>query len=233
MSQTITLPRTGRSSTPTTTDLTMTRTLLAGGAIAGPLFIATAIVQAVTRVGFDPRRHPISLLSLGDWGWVQILNFVITGLLFIACAVGMRRALHPGRAGVWGPWLVGAFGVSLVAGGVFVADPALGFPPGTPEGMPAQFSWHGIAHAIAPMVGFLSLIVACFVLARRYAGLNQRGWAVTSTTIGAIVLFLSILPDTGTGFVPLLAATVLGFGWASAMAAHLRASLPTQASVSN
>ena len=41
--------------------------------------------------------HPLSLLSLGDLGWIQIANFVVTGLLVTACAIGMRRVLHPAR----------------------------------------------------------------------------------------------------------------------------------------
>jgi len=76
----------------------------------------------LTRPGFDIRRHAVSQLSLGDLGWVQITNFILSGLLVIACAVGMRRALHEGRAGTWGPLLVGAYGLGLVAAGVFVAD---------------------------------------------------------------------------------------------------------------
>ena len=124
------------------------RALLACGVAAGPLFVLVALAQAVLRAGFDPNDHPVSLLSLGDLGWIQITNFIVAGLLFVACALGMRRALHPGRAGTWGPWLVGAFGVSLVLGGVFVADPALGFPPGTPEGTADDMTWHGVLHAI-------------------------------------------------------------------------------------
>jgi hypothetical protein len=46
--------------------------------------------------GVDLSRHPLSLLSLGDLGWIQIANFVVTGVLYVACAVGMRRALGPG-----------------------------------------------------------------------------------------------------------------------------------------
>jgi hypothetical protein len=57
--------------------------------------------------GFDLSRHPISLLSLGSLGWIQIANFVVTGGLYVACAVGMWRALRPGRNGTWGPcWSV-------------------------------------------------------------------------------------------------------------------------------
>lgn len=50
---------------------------------------------------------------------------------------------------------------------MFIGDAGLGFPPGAPEGIPDELSWHGIAHAIAPPVAFLALIIACFVLALR------------------------------------------------------------------
>ena len=36
---------------------------------------------------------PASVLGNGDLGWVQIANFLVTGLLVIGAAVGMRRAL--------------------------------------------------------------------------------------------------------------------------------------------
>jgi uncharacterized protein DUF998 len=77
-----------------------TRRLLICGVLAGPFFVAVAGVQVATRDGFDLARHLLSLLSLGDLGWIQIGNFVVSGLLSIAFAVGMRRALHPGRAGI-------------------------------------------------------------------------------------------------------------------------------------
>jgi hypothetical protein len=92
---------------------TQTTRLLACGILAGPLFLAVWLLQALTRDGFDPSRHPLSLLSLGELGWIQIANFVVTGLLYVACAVGMWRVLHPGRSGTWGPVLVGGFGVGL------------------------------------------------------------------------------------------------------------------------
>ena len=72
--------------------------MLACGVVAGPLFIVVGVLQMLTRDGFDPGRHPLSLLSLGDLGWIQIANFVIVGLLFIASAVGMRRVLYPAGA---------------------------------------------------------------------------------------------------------------------------------------
>ena len=79
--------------TPDTTseETSTTRRLLACGIVAGPLFLVVALIQAFTRDGFDLSRHPISLLSLGELGWIQIANFIVTGGLYVACAVGLRR----------------------------------------------------------------------------------------------------------------------------------------------
>jgi hypothetical protein len=221
MTQKIATSYGGALNAPTERTTKATRALLACGVVAGPLFIVVGLIQAFIRSGFDFGRHPLSLLSLGDLGWVQITNFVVAGLLFVASAVGMRQALYSGRGRIWGPLLIGAFGVSLVAGGVFVADPAFGFPPGTPEGAPGHLSWHGILHAVAPAVGFNSLIAACFVFARRFADLKQRGWAAYSVATGVAVLALSVWPNLSGNFVPLWVAAALGFGWASVLAARL------------
>jgi Protein of unknown function (DUF998) len=200
-----------------------TRALLICGAVAGPLFIVVAVAQALTRTGFDPSKHPLSLLSLGGAGWIQITNFVVTGLLFVAAAIGMRRALRRGRAGTWGPRLIGAFGGALVAGGVFLSDPGLGFPAGAPEGIPDKMSWHAMVHAAAPVIGFLALSLACFVFARRAFARNNRGWAVFSVAIGIGIQALGVISNATLNFLPLGAAMVLGFGWASVQVARLLA----------
>jgi hypothetical protein len=82
-------------------DSQLTSKLLTAGYIAGPFFIALSLLQAFTREGFDWIRHPASLLSLGDLGFIQIANFVITGLLFIACAVGLKRIVTAGVGRKW------------------------------------------------------------------------------------------------------------------------------------
>ncbi len=221
-------PATPRSGIPasTATATNGTRALLACGVIAGPLFIVVALLQVLTRDGFDLRRHPLSLLSLGDLGWIQIANFVVAGLLSVAFAVGLRRVLHPDWGRTWGPLLIGLYGVGLIAGGVFVADPALGFPSGAPAGIPDQLSWHGALHAVAPPVAFLSLIVACLVLARRFAALPQRGWAAYSAATGVALLGIMAWPDQDTVGVQLAVAVVLGWAWLSLLAARLLTHVP-------
>ena len=77
----------------------VTRSLLGYGIIAGPIYVAVSLTQALTRPGFDLSRHAWSLLENGALGWIQITNFIVTGLMTLAGAVGLRRALPsgPGR----------------------------------------------------------------------------------------------------------------------------------------
>jgi hypothetical protein len=145
----IVTPEAGAPSSVSEGTASKTRALLACGIVAGPLFLAVALTQAFTRQGFDLSRHPLSLLSLGDLGWIQITSFVVTGVLYVACAVGMRRALGPGPGAAWGPRLVGVLGIGLIMGGVFLTDAGAGFPPGAPAGAP-EISWHGMLHNVAP-----------------------------------------------------------------------------------
>ena len=65
MSRRIAPPEAGAPSGSPATTTKKTRALLACGVVAGPLFIAVAVLQALTRQGFDPSRHPLSLLSPG------------------------------------------------------------------------------------------------------------------------------------------------------------------------
>jgi hypothetical membrane protein len=229
MSRRISPPEAGAPGGSPATTTNRTRALLACGVVAGPLFLAVAVLQALTRDGFDLSRHPLSLLSLGELGWIQIANFVVAGLLSVAFAVGLRRVLQPGRGGRWGPLLVGAYGVGLIMGGVFVTDAGAGFPPGAPAGAPEQLSWHGVLHAIAPVLAFLSLIAACFVLARRFAGLGQRGWATYCVATGVALLGLLAWPDQDTVIAQLAVAIVLGWAWLSVLAARLLRGLPDAA----
>src|SRR5215510_13610204 len=131
-----------------------TRALLTCAVVAGPLWWAVVLVQMLVRPGFDIRRHAISLLSLGDVGWIQVANFILAGALLVAGAFGMGRALDSGRARTWGSLLVGAFGLGLIGAGLFAPDPLNGFPAGTPDG-PGHLSGHGALHLLFSSASFL------------------------------------------------------------------------------
>lgn len=198
----------------------MSKRLLACGVVAGPIFIAVWLIQALSRDGFDLTYHPLSLLSLGDLGWIQIANFVLTGALFVACAVGMRRVLHPGRAGTWGPILIGINGVGLIAAGIFVTDAGAGFPPGAPAGAP-EISWHGILHEVGFLAATLSWLAACFVFARRFAAGRQWAWVWVSVAAPVAVLVLVAWPDLDGLSLRLVLASAVSYGFVAAVSVHL------------
>ncbi|MGC4867471.1 DUF998 domain-containing protein [Micromonospora sp. DT53] len=192
---------------------TTTRALLAGGVVAGPLFIVVAAAQVLTRDGFDLSRQPLSLLALGDLGWIQITNFVLTGLLALAGAVGLRRALRGELGGTWGPALIAVHGVGLIIGGVLVSDPSMGWPAGAPEGAPATLSWHAVGHGVGAGLAFGSLPIACLVFARAWWRAGQRGWAAFSVGSALAVVAILAWPDQDTLSVRMALACVVTFGW--------------------
>jgi hypothetical protein len=202
----------------------LTRALLACGVVAGPLYIVVGLIQMLIRDGFDIRRHALSLLSNGDLGWIQISNFLLTGLLVIAGVAGMRRVLRGSRGGTWGPLLIGVYGSGLVGAGLFRADPALGFPPGLPVDAYGVISWHGMMHLVVGAIGFFGLIAACMVFARRFFALGERGWAAYSIATGVLFFaaFFGIASGSQGPFSLIFAiAVVIAWAWISAMAARL------------
>ncbi|MFF2372295.1 DUF998 domain-containing protein [Agromyces sp. NPDC058110] len=197
-----------------------TRGLVLAGVVAGPLFVTTGLVQVLTREGFDLTRHPLSLLSLGDRGYVQIANFVVAAILMLAFAVGARRSLGDGPGRAWAPALFAVYGVGLVLGGAFTADPALGFPLGTPDGYPTEWTCHGGVHAFAAPLAFLALVGVTFVVAKRLRWEGHRAAAAWSIAIGLLCLLLCI-PFGPAASVRLFVGVALGFAWITVYAAHL------------
>ncbi|MEV7551490.1 DUF998 domain-containing protein [Amycolatopsis sp. NPDC089917] len=194
------------------------RALLAAGAASGPLYFLVSLTQAAVREGFDMTKHPASMLSNGDAGWIQVTNFLVSGVLMLVGAIGLSRTLEPGRGSTWGPRLLGAFGVSLLFAAVFKADPGNGFPVGAGQ---ATISTAGILHMAAGSVGFLSLIVATFVFASRFAREGHRGWAVYSRATGVAFFasFAGISSGNANAVVMLAfwATVILAWGWVTAV----------------
>lgn len=78
---------------------------------------------------------------------MQILDFVVTALLLVGAAVGLRRASAGGAGSTWTLILIALTGVGLVVAGVFPADAGAGFPAGAPEGAPVM-SAVGAVHEV-------------------------------------------------------------------------------------
>ena len=209
-----------------------TRLLIAGGAIGPLLFIIVLLIEGATRPGYDAWHNYGSSLSLGPGGWMQIANFIVCGLLMLCFAIGLRQVFRTGRGSVWGPILLGVFGVGLIVAGVFVTDPSLGYPPGTHTSGPQTL--HGTIHGVNAIITFGSLAIACFVMARRFAGdPNWKGWALYSLVTGVLVVgsFIAsavvsaldesgVYPGSPTGLIQRI-GIIAGWVWIALMALRI------------
>ena len=111
----------------------------------------------------------------------------------------------------------------MVVAGLFPPDPLLGFPPGALAGIPAQMSEHATLHGVGFFVAFLSLIVACFVFARRYFVVGRPGWGSYSIATGFItpLLILAGMMIQSTTSISFFVVGIIAFGWVGAVAAQL------------
>jgi hypothetical protein len=202
----------------------VTKSLLGYGVIAGPIYVLAVAGQMATRDGFDPTRHAASQLANGDLGWLQIATFLVTGAMTIAAAIGVHRAIGPGRLSAWAAGLLAAYGAGLIAAGVFRADPSDGFPPGTPPGI-GEISWHGLAHLTVAGIGFACLVAACFAVGAWFARTGQAVWAWFSRTTGAVFAGSFIALSSGSGgattILAFTAAVVLAWAWLTAVSVTL------------
>jgi hypothetical protein len=177
--------------------------------------------------GLKPRRLSVGS-SPAAYGGLKpdAVNFVICGGLIFGFAIGLRRMLAPdGRGSTWGPRLIAALGLALVVAGVFVTDPAQGYPLGTPSGPAVTTSWHGAIHAFAGVMIFVVLLpIACYVMASYFANaVNSRGWTLYSIATGLVIwasftaYIVAGLHNGPAGFYERI-AIIAGWGWIALLA---------------
>jgi hypothetical membrane protein len=195
-----------------------TRFLPACGAAGATLFITVFLVDGFVHENYSPLRNTVSELAIGPGGWIQIANFVVTGCLMTAFAVGLHRTMSRGepapgtadRAG-WAPWLIALYGLSLIVVGVFVSDPVAGL----------STTVHGNVHLLVSLVVFGALTAACFVLGRRFP---ERGWRVYSRVVGVVVPVFFIAVGAGppaySGLMQRV-AIVAGWTWIAAVSVRM------------
>ncbi|WP_147533459.1 DUF998 domain-containing protein [Bacillus marasmi] len=156
--------------------------------ILSPIFFVTVfLIDGATRPDYDPYYHWISHLSLGERGWIGIVNLIVMGINITFLGILARKCLR-GKRTSWGPRLILLLGIGLLLCGVFVIDPMLDYPPETQ----AHLSLIGIFHFISSFVMFEALIATCFVMAFRFS----KWFSVYSIISGSLIL-LSIIICVG------------------------------------
>jgi len=161
-----------------------TRSLLGWGVVAGPFYLVVGLTLALTRPGFDLTQHALSLLMLGELGWLQRANLILTGLMAIVAAIGIVRAVRNGR-GLAMEVLTIVYGAGLILSAVFAPDPVEGFPPGSTA---SEFSLSGILHLVFGAIGFAAIAAAALAHAGWSRSIGAKGRATVSVVLGVVVL---------------------------------------------
>jgi hypothetical protein len=204
----------------------VTRALLRCGLVAGPVFLGVAAVEGGRRPHYRALRHPVSSLALGGRSGTQVTNFLVSGALCGAFAVGLARARVAGAR--LDPWLIALSGSGLVACGVFPADPVNGYPPGTPP-QPEHMTPAGVAHLVASSAIMIGVPATTAIQAwvahrtgdRRWMKVSVAATGLTATSFaGACAGFaqVSVLPEVA-GLLQRV-AVASAFAWLAGLAAR-------------
>ena len=161
-------------------------------------------------IGWEPLKDPSgawpSGLSLGPYGWMQDLNFALSGVLLAIFAVGLHRGIRGGSK--VGPALlfIAGLAMALLA---FETDPIERAGPRT---------LHGWIHDASFVLFALALVSALFLLWRRM--LEDRRWRRHARyTLVTAILAMALLLSPGVAYYLFLVVVLV---WFEATAIKLR-----------
>ncbi len=162
--------------------------------VVGPVLFAGGLATLTTlqydfllEIGWEPLKDPSgawpSGLSLGPYGWMQDLNFALSGVLLAIFAVGLHRGIRGGSKA--GPALlfIAGLAMALLA---FETDPIE---------RAGTRTLHGWIHDASFVLFVLALVSALFLLWRLMREDRLwRGYArytLVTAVLAVILLFLS------------------------------------------
>jgi hypothetical protein len=205
----------------------LTRTLLGWGVVAGPFYLLVGIIQGVVRDGFSFSKHALSHLMLGDGGWLQSANLILSGFMVIAAAIGFYRVISANERSRVARTLIITYGAALIGSGLFPPGPADGFPD---PGSTAEMTTTGVVHLAFGAIGFLALSGATFVVARWFVSEGKSSLAVRSRAAGVVVLvgfMAGAALSAGTAGVLLIwISVVAGWSWLAMTSIWLYRTVP-------
>jgi hypothetical membrane protein len=155
---------------------------LAAGVVAPIWFITLVIVQGVRQPDYSHIAMPISALAAWPSGWMQNLNFFVSGGLFAAFAIGLHHAIRPARLGSVGVGLLLASCVGLWMAALFPWISVSGVPTEPPS------------HIVGAVLTFVCGSTGHVILSRRMSA--DPEWRDLSTYVlatGIVMLLLFIV----------------------------------------
>ncbi len=178
---------------PATNKKTNWRRLAAWAGIIGTvLFVATFTAEGWIRAEYDPLSMYVSELALGPRGWIQSINFMLLGLMFIIHSSGIAAEFKKSKKFLVGPVLLYIIGASFLLSGFFTMDPV--------STLPEQATVHGRLHDLFGALVFMLAPISCFVFLRYFR--NDLKWQplfkwtlVAGIVITAAVIIMSVGPN--------------------------------------
>lgn len=124
------------------------------GVVGVGLFALTVVALHILDPDLSVIDEPISVYSLGEYGWLSQLGTIAMGLGLIAIALGLRETLVSGKR-VTASWvLVLIAGLGFIISGLFVTDPTGAIESTT----------SGTLHDLGGYLSMLSVLITVWML---------------------------------------------------------------------
>lgn len=196
------------------------RRLALAGIVFPFLFAALVIVQGLLQPEYSHVSMPISALAAFPYGWIQVANFLVAGILLTLFAVAQHRGVRSTPRGVLGPAFQFVGGLGVVGAGLFSWRMVDGVPTRTPS------------HVVAAATAFAFTGLGIIVTSRRLA--EDPDWSplasytrATGFAVLAVFVIFTFLAADGAplqrwvGLVQRIMC-VIWFTWLVLMALRLR-----------
>jgi hypothetical membrane protein len=157
------------------------RGLALAGIVAPIWFTALVVLQGFLQPDYSHVRLPISALAAWPTGWIQDVNFYVTGALTMIFAFALHRGVRPTRRGAIGCALFAMGGLGIVLAGIFPWKMVDGVPTETPP------------HVVGAIMAFAAAGLGFVVISRRLnVDPRWRDLATYTMWTGVAVLLLFI-----------------------------------------
>jgi hypothetical protein len=139
--------------------MTDSRTLGCIGIVGVVIFLLVVLALHVLQPSLNARDEAVSYYVHGRFGWLLTVGLIALGIGSVCLAFGLAHTVE-GRWAAIGRWLLGIWGLGVLLGGLFSAD-----PPGHWNEPP---SLAGMIHGNAAILAFVALPLGAFCLWRAF-----------------------------------------------------------------